>query len=214
MTMTGPDGVTPCVYDPRQALAGVAARYAARTLKKRLAAAADPGSSLAERIAGAAGQGIPTTARYEYWAPKTQPLGTGGDMHVAFSFAAQAALCEVDMRTGEVEVRRIIAAHDVGRAINPLTLEGQIEGGIVQGLSAALRERITVADGRIVEGNFGDYRILRINESPLVIETYFAETDAHPTGLGEPSVPPIAAALANAIYAATGKRHRSLPIEI
>ncbi len=75
-------------------------------------------------------------------------------------------------------------------------------------------ERITVADGRIVEGNFANYRLLHVDESPVEIETHFAETDAHPTALGEPSVPPIAAAPANAIYAATGKRCRRLPIEI
>ena len=146
-----------------------------------------------------------------------RPLPAGHGMGIAcgidhLSYAAEVV--EVSVIDGKLRIHKVVCAADCGPVLNPNGGRAQIEGGIVQGLSAALRERITVADGRIVEGNFGDYRILRINESPLVIETYFAETDAHPTGLGEPSVPPIAAALANAIYAATGKRHRSLPIEI
>jgi isoquinoline 1-oxidoreductase subunit beta len=85
---------------------------------------------------------------------------------------------------------------------------------VIQALSVALKEKITIAGGRVEQNNFGDYPILRINEAPVVIETYFAGTDAHPTGLGEPAVPPLAAALANAIYRATGKRPRSLPIQL
>ncbi len=146
-----------------------------------------------------------------------KPLPAGHGMGIAcgidhLSYAAEVV--EVSVVDGKLRIHKVVCAADCGPVLNPNGGRAQIEGGIVQGLSAVLGERITVADGRIVEGNFGDYRILRINESPLVIETYFAETDAHPTGLGEPSVPPIAAALANAIYAATGKRHRSLPIEI
>ena len=96
--------------------------------------------SLAEVVRQAAGSGIPTMAEYEYCAPETQPLGSGGDMHFAFGFCAQAVLCEIDTRTGAVRVRKVIAAHDVGRAINPLTLEGQIEGGIVMCIGYALSE--------------------------------------------------------------------------
>ena len=73
-------------------------------------------------------EGREAKLRYEYWAPKTQPLGTGGDMHFAFSYAIHAALVSVDLDTGEVAVERVAAAHDVGRAINPLSLTGQIEG--------------------------------------------------------------------------------------
>ena len=144
-------------------------------------------------------------------------LPSGHGMGIAcgidhLSYAAEVV--EVSVIDGKLRIHRVVCAADCGPVLNPNGGRAQIEGGIVQGLSAALRERITVADGRIVEGNFGDYRLLRIHESPLVIETHFAETDAHPTGLGEPSVPPIAAALANAIHAATGKRYRQLPIEI
>ena len=85
--------------------------------------------------------------RYEYWAPQTQPLGTGGDMHFAFSYAVHAALVSVDTETGEVAVERVISAHDVGRAINPLSLVGQIEGGIVMGIGNALTENYIVEDG-------------------------------------------------------------------
>src|SRR5690606_41859744 len=85
--------------------------------------------------------------RYQYDAPKTQPLGTGGDMHFAFSYATQAALVEVDLETGAVRVLKIIAANDVGRAINPRTLEGQVEGGISMGLGNALTEEYIVENG-------------------------------------------------------------------
>ncbi len=105
-------------------------------------------ASLADVVRLAGDSGIPTVAEYEYWAPKTQPLGTGGDMHFAFGFCAQAVLCEIDTNTGEVHVRKVIAAHDVGRAINPLTLEGQIEGGIVMCIGYALTEHYIQEQGQ------------------------------------------------------------------
>jgi len=93
-------------------------------------------------------EGRDTRLQYEYWAPQTKPLGQGGDMHFAFSFATQAAEVEVDTETGQVRVLHIIAAHDVGRAINPLALLGQIEGGIVMGLGNALTEHFIVEEGQ------------------------------------------------------------------
>src|SRR5260370_41762135 len=74
-------------------------------------------------------QGLQPRTLYEYWAPTTQALGTGGDMHFAFSYATQAALVEVDTETGMVRCLKVVGAHDIGRAINPLALHGQIEGG-------------------------------------------------------------------------------------
>ena len=146
-----PDG-GPTTASRQSYVSGNAARMAAKTVAAQLAllaagalgcdadsllfehghiVAGEDSIPLAEVLAMAASNGTSSKAQYEYWAPETQPLGTGGDMHFAFGFCAQAVLCEIDMRTGEVNARKVIAAHDVGRALNPLTLEGQIEGGIV-----------------------------------------------------------------------------------
>jgi xanthine dehydrogenase molybdenum-binding subunit len=155
--------------------------------------------------------------RYDYEAPQTQPLGTGGDMHVAFSYCAQAALCEIDMRSGEVRVRRIIAAHDVGRAINPLTLEGQIEGGIVMGLGFALTEHFIQEEGRPWTRIMARYKTPSIEHAPQlsshIVEHEVAAGPYGAKGVGElPSIP-VAPAITNAIQRATGIRVRSLPVD-
>ena len=93
-------------------------------------------------------EGREPRVRYEYWAPETFPLGTAGDKHFAYSFAAQAAEVEVDLATGEVCVVRTIGTTDVGKAINPLGLQGQIEGGIIMGIGHALTEEFIVEDGK------------------------------------------------------------------
>jgi isoquinoline 1-oxidoreductase beta subunit len=95
--------------------------------------------------------------------------------------------------------------------VNPSILEQQIQGGIVYALSNALRAKITIEKGRVVQGNFDDYAPLRMEETP-VVEVYAVTSTESPTGIGEPSVPPLAPALCNAIYAATKKRIRALPI--
>jgi isoquinoline 1-oxidoreductase beta subunit len=95
--------------------------------------------------------------------------------------------------------------------VNPSILEQQIQGGIVYGLANALRAKITIEKGRVVQGNFDDYAPLRMSETPAV-EVYAVPSTDVPTGIGEPSVPPVAPALCNAIYAATKKRIRTLPI--
>ncbi len=105
---------------------------------------------------------------YEYWAPATQPLGEGGDMHFAFSFAAQAAEVEVNTTTGEVRVLRVIAANDVGRALNPLGLQAQVEGGVVMGLGNALTEAFIVEEGRVVTDRLARYRIPSITHTPEI----------------------------------------------
>jgi xanthine dehydrogenase molybdenum-binding subunit len=155
--------------------------------------------------------------RYDYEAPETQPLGTGGDMHVAFSYCAQAALCEVDRRNGEVQVRRIIAAHDVGRAVNPLTLEGQIEGGIVMGLGFALTEHFIQEEGRPWTRVMARYKTPSIEHAPQlsshIVEHEVAAGPYGAKGVGElPSIP-VAPAITNAIHRATGVRVRSLPVD-
>jgi isoquinoline 1-oxidoreductase beta subunit len=123
-----------------------------------------------------------------------------------------AQVCEVAVDAGgAVRVERVVAVVDCGIVVNPDTARAQVEGGVLFGLSAALGERITIGGGRVVEANFHDYPLLRINEAPR-LEIEFIRSDAAPGGLGEPGTPPIAPALTNAIFAATGKRIRQLPV--
>ena len=114
---------------------------------------------------------------------------------------------------GKVRVDRVVAAVDCYHAVNPNTIEQQIEGGVIYGLTAALYGEITIKDGAPVQGNFNTYPLLRMNETPK-IETYLSLSGgAKWGGIGEPSAAPIAPAVANAIFAATGKRVRKLPLK-
>ena len=122
-----------------------------------------------------------------------------------------AEVVEITMENDQPRVHRVVAAVDCGQVVNPSILEQQIQGGIVYGLSNALRAKITIEKGRVVQGNFDDYAPLRMDETPAV-EVYAVPSPEAPTGIGEPSVPPIAPALCNAMYAATKKRIRALPI--
>jgi isoquinoline 1-oxidoreductase subunit beta len=122
-----------------------------------------------------------------------------------------AEVVEISMEKDQPRVHRVVAVVDCGQVVNPSILEQQIQGGIVYGLANALRAKITIEKGRVVQGNFDDYPPLRMDETPAV-EVYAVPSAEAPTGIGEPSVPPIAPALCNAIYAATKKRIRALPI--
>jgi CO/xanthine dehydrogenase Mo-binding subunit len=122
-----------------------------------------------------------------------------------------AEVVEITMENNQPRVHRVVAVVDCGQVVNPSILEQQIQGGIVYGLGNALRAKITIEKGRVVQGNFDDYAPLRMEETPAV-EVYAVPSAEVPTGIGEPSVPPIAPALCNAIYAATKKRIRALPI--
>lgn len=137
--------------------------------------------------------------------------GMGIAVHKAFeSYAAQVAEVEVDAKAG-IRVRRVVCAVDCGIVVNPDTVTAQIESAIVYGLSAALKGQITLKDGRVVQSNFHDFKVLRIDEMPEV-EVHIVSSQASPTGIGEPGLPPIAPAVANAVFAATGKRLRRLPM--
>jgi isoquinoline 1-oxidoreductase beta subunit len=126
------------------------------------------------------------------------------------SYNAQVA--EISVTNGKLKIHRIVCAVDCGHVVNPAIITQQIESGIVYGLSAALKGAITIDKGRVQQGNFNNYDVLRIDEMPR-IDVHIVETDNNPGGIGEASVPAIAPALANAIFAATGKRHRTLPLK-
>ena len=145
------------------------------------------------------------------WGSKLPP-GVGRGIATHFSFDSYVAqVVEASVEKGAVKVHRVVCAVDCGLVINPDTVRAQMEGGIIFGLTAALKTEITLKDGRVEQSNFHDYQMLRMFESPE-IEVYIVPSTESPTGVGEPGVPPVAPALANAIFAVTGKRVRRLPI--
>jgi xanthine dehydrogenase molybdenum-binding subunit len=162
-------------------------------------------------------EGREPKALYEYWAPETQPLGQGGDMHFAFSFAAQATEVEVDTDTGEVRVLQVIAATDVGKVINPLGLQGQIEGGIMMGLGNALTEEFIMEDGLVFSDRLARYRMPSIVHTPqivaIAVEDPSADGPYGAKGVGEISSIATTPAITNAIYNACGVRVRTLPVD-
>src|SRR6266567_4634918 len=141
------------------------------------------------------------------------PPGRGRGIAIAeWEPTTCAEVAEVSVASdGTVRVHRVVCAVDCGQVVNPDTLEAQMQGGVVFGLSATLYGEITIANGRVKQGNFTDYPVLRIPEMP-VVEVYTVPSTDTLGGIGEPSVPPTAPAVCNAIFAATGKRIRSLPI--
>ena len=122
-----------------------------------------------------------------------------------------AEVVEISMENDQPRIHRVVGAIDCGQVVNPNILEQQIQGGVIYALTNALHAQITIEKGRVVQGNFDDYAPIRMNEAPIV-EAYFVESTEAPTGAGEPPVPPLAPALCNAIYSATKKRIRTLPI--
>jgi isoquinoline 1-oxidoreductase beta subunit len=142
--------------------------------------------------------------------PKGQHRGLA--VHHSFeSYVAQVA--DVSVEKGRIRVHRVVAAIDCGICINPAGVQAQIESGIVFGLTAALYGRVTLENGRVVQSNFHDYPILRMNEMPK-IEVHIVDSSERSGGVGEPGTPPIAPAVANALFSATGKRYRELPLRL
>ncbi|WP_052958208.1 molybdopterin cofactor-binding domain-containing protein [Aquamicrobium sp. LC103] len=141
------------------------------------------------------------------------PAGTGRGIALHECYGTWVAeVIEASLgEDGGPRVHRVVAAVDCGGLVHPDTALQQVEGGIIMGLSAALREKITLEDGRIVQTNFHDYDVFKLEDTPK-IEVHFLESDAPWGGLGEPALPPVAPALANALFAATGRRIRRLPI--
>lgn len=132
--------------------------------------------------------------------------------HPSFgSYVSQ--LAEITVEDNEIKVHRVVCVIDCGTVVNPDIVKMQIEGGIIFGLSAALKGEITLKNGEVQQSNFHDFPAMRLSESPE-IEVHIVKSDESPTGVGEPGVPPIAAAVANAVFKATGKRLRKLPLKL
>jgi xanthine dehydrogenase molybdenum-binding subunit len=235
-TDRSPDG-GPTTASRQTFVTGNAARLAARAMRERLAAVAaerwdvPPGTisfqdgqlrsdaraaSIAEAVAWLVDEGHETRLTYRYAAPKTNPLGQGGDMHFAFSYGVQAAQVAVHEKTGKVQVLRIVAACDSGRALNPQALLGQIEGGLVMGIGTALTEAYVVEEGIPKTQRWRDYRIPLIDHMPEmdlhIVEHLSAAGPYGAKGIGElPSIP-TAPAICNAIFNAVGVRPHLLPV--
>jgi CO/xanthine dehydrogenase Mo-binding subunit len=133
-----------------------------------------------------------------------------------YPFAAHVAEVEVDMQTGQVKLLNYVAAHDIGKALNPMGVEGQIEGGVVQGIGYALMEQVLLKDGRVVNPHFLDYKIPSTNDIPtikaIMVETNDPEGPFGAKSVGELVLVPVAPAIANAIRNATGIKMNSLPM--
>ena len=155
---------------------------------------------------------------YEYWAPETTPLGEPGDKHFAYSFAAQAVEVEVDFETGEVKVLRVIGATDVGKAINPLGLQGQVDGGIIMGIGHALTEEFIMEQGQVFTDYLARYRMPSMKHLPLEIKSIIVEDPTRDgpygaKGVGEISTMPTPPAIINAIYNACGVRLNNMRVD-
>ncbi|OGL32394.1 MAG: hypothetical protein A3G97_03620 [Candidatus Rokubacteria bacterium RIFCSPLOWO2_12_FULL_69_21] len=161
------------------------------------------------------GRTLVTEAFYD---PPTQMLNKElrGNISAAYGFAAQAVLVEVEEATGKVEVLKVVSAHDVGRALNPLACEGQVHGGIHMGLGYALTEQLIVENGYVLNPQFMEYAILHAVDMPEIevrlIETVDPAGPFGAKGIGEAGAIPVAAAVANAVHDAVGVRIRELPL--
>jgi xanthine dehydrogenase molybdenum-binding subunit len=232
-----PDG-GPTTASRQTYVTGNAARLACAQLRQRLSVVAAemldvPAENLTFRdglvrhdgkcvpfgdvVAQAKAEGQMTKLSSLYEAPRTQPLGTGGDMHFAFSYAAQAALMRINEHTGEVDCLEVISATDVGRAINPLALQGQIDGGIVMCLGNALTEEFIMEKGIPYTDRLARYKMPSIRHTPtitsFIVEDPAVDGPYGAKGVGEISSIPTTPAITNAIYNATGVRVTRLPVD-
>ncbi|GGD33513.1 xanthine dehydrogenase family protein molybdopterin-binding subunit [Pseudoxanthomonas indica] len=150
--------------------------------------------------------------KFGWGTPAAKGRGHGIAVHESFgSFVAQAA--EVSVENGQIRVHRVVCAIDCGLAVNPDNIKAQMESGIAFGLGATLYSRLSFKQGQVQESNYHDYRVLRLNEMP-VVEAYIVPSTEKMGGVGEPGTPPIAPAVANAVFALTGQRLRDLPLTL
>lgn len=232
-----PDG-GPTTASRQTFVTGNAARYAAKGMREILAETASEyldaapeqltfkdgfisqnGHSMefAELVKRARQENRPTRYLHEYLAPATKPLGVEGDMHFGFSYAAQAALIKLDTNTGAVHVLKIVTATDIGRALNPLALQGQVEGGIMMCLGNALTEEYIVEHGKVWTDLLAKYKMPSIKHTPeivsFLVEDEISSGPYGAKGVGEISSIPTTPAITNAIYNACGVRVKRLPVD-
>lgn len=141
------------------------------------------------------------------------PSGQGWGLSVAHSFLSDVAVAsKVEVRDGRLKVLELHGVIDAGRVVNPDRVHAQMEGGMIFGMSLALNGEITFADGETGQSNFHNYPIARMDQTPAIIRSHITPSTAAPSGVGEPPTPPVAPSIANAVFAATGKRIRELPL--
>jgi CO/xanthine dehydrogenase Mo-binding subunit len=164
-----------------------------------------PEASRARRV-------LDTVAAMAGWSTPPRPgIGRGLARHQSFE-SEVAQIAEVEMVNGRIKVRRVFAAVDCGTVVNPDIVRAQVEGAIIFGLSAALDQQITLENGVVQQTNFDGFPLLRMHECPEIV-VKLLDSDEKPTGIGEPGLPPVAPAVANAIFALTGVRLRRMPLQ-
>lgn len=209
----GPEGIS---QGPWRAVENITDAFVQECFVDELAAALgrDPYELRLERIHNPRRKAVLELAaeKGNWGSPLSEGWGRGIASYSTYGVTHVAEVVELSVvEDGQVRVQRVVCAIDCGLVINPDTVKAQVEGGIVFALSAALKSKITLANGRVTQSNFHDYPILRFNEMPLV-EVYIVPSEEPPAGVGEGSGPCLIPAVANAIYAATGKRIRHIPI--
>jgi isoquinoline 1-oxidoreductase beta subunit len=142
------------------------------------------------------------------------PAGRARGIALHESFGSIVAeVAEVSLQDGKPRVHRVVCAVDCGTVVNPNTVAQQMESAVIFALTAALHGRIDIKDGAVQQSNFGDYPMVQLPQAP-VVETWIVPSTRAPAGVGEPGVPPLAPAVANALFALTGKRQRALPFAV